>query len=158
MGVSMVEKMLEDCKMSTYQRSPLQIRAAAEGQKTDHAKEKITDPAKFVGDVMKTQGISVFSKTYCPYCQKALNIMKEANVEMTVYQLDLLQEPANGPVQQELNKITGTMSVPQIFVGGKFIGQASDIEKLKGSGTLKETLEKNVGTFFGEIPSQAIGA
>eukprot|EP00746_Dinoflagellata_sp_MGD_P166366 gnl/MRDRNA2_/MRDRNA2_96195_c0_seq1.p1 gnl/MRDRNA2_/MRDRNA2_96195_c0~~gnl/MRDRNA2_/MRDRNA2_96195_c0_seq1.p1 ORF type:complete len:216 (+),score=57.67 gnl/MRDRNA2_/MRDRNA2_96195_c0_seq1:739-1386(+) len=136
--VSMVEKMLEDCKSSTYVGATPKSEAAPDPPKP----EKIEDPAKFVSDAMKKGGISVFAKTYCPYCQNALKIMEEENADMTVYQLDLFQEPANGPVQQELNKMTGTLSVPQIFVDGKFIGGASDIEKLKADGTLKETLEK----------------
>jgi glutaredoxin len=130
--VSMVEKMLEDLGGSTFKGT-----AAAKQAPPD----KITDPAKFVGDAMKKKGISVFAKTYCPYCQTALKIMEGENADMTVYQLDLFQEPANGPVQQELNKISGTMSVPQIFVDGKFIGGASDIEKLKEAGTLKDALK-----------------
>lgn len=136
--ISMVEKMLEDCKASTSKgasKSPAPAAPAAPA-----AGKKIEDPAKFVGDVVGAGGITVFSKTYCPFCQKALKILEEEAADMTVYQLDEYKEPANGPVQQELNKITGTLSVPQIFVGGKFIGGATDIEKLKADGKLKEAL------------------
>jgi len=132
--ISMVEKMLEDCKANASPGAP---KAPAPAPA---APEKIADPAKFVGDVVGAGGIQVFSKSYCPYCKKALEILKEENADMTVYQLDEYQEPANGPVQQELNKITGTLSVPQVFVEGKFIGGATDIEKLKADGKLKEAL------------------
>merc|ERR1719359_2550822 len=132
--------MIEDCKASTYKGAPKSPAPAAPAAPAPI--EKISDPAKFVGDVVEAGGISVFAKTYCPYCQNALKILQEENADMQVYQLDEYQEPANGPVQQELNKITGTLSVPQIFVGGKFIGGASDIEKLKTDGKLKETLAK----------------
>lgn len=136
--ISMVEKMLEDCKASTYKGAPKSPAPAAPAAPA--AKDKITDPAKFVSDVVGAGGISVFAKSYCPYCKQALSILKEEGADMTVYQLDEYQEPANGPVQQELNKITGSLSVPQIFVDGKCIGGASELEALKADGKLKEAL------------------
>lgn len=68
---------------------------------------------------------------------------------MIVHQLDELKEPANGPVQQELNKITGTLTCPQVFVGGKFMGQGKEMEDLKGAGKLKSTLEEAGASFGG---------
>lgn len=66
---------------------------------------------------------------------------------MEVYQLDQMGEPPNGPVQLELEKVTGMKSVPQVFVGGKFIGDGSKIEGLQSGGTLKKELEDAGGSF-----------
>jgi glutaredoxin len=134
--ISMVEKMLEDCTASSYRGIPAgPVKAALP------KKPPITDPAKFVADAIKSKGISVFSKTYCPASKRTLSILKGAKAKMSVYQLDLYQEPANGPVQQELNKMTGVLSVPQVFVDGKFIGSGEKMEELAAAGTLKETLQ-----------------
>lgn len=93
--ISMVEKMLEDCKASESKGA-----SKAPAPAPPAAPEKIADPAKFVTDVVGKGGISVFSKSYCPFCKTALSILKEEGADMTVYQLDEYQEPANGPVQQ----------------------------------------------------------
>merc|ERR1712224_24567 len=93
--ISMVDKMLEDCKASTYRGIP-----AGPVKKPEPKKDPIKDPAKFVADVMKTKGISVFSKTFCPSSKATLSILEGEKAKMTVYQLDLYQEPTNGPVQQ----------------------------------------------------------
>lgn len=69
------------------------------------------------------------------------------NADMTVYQLDQLGEPANGPVQQELEKIIGVISVPQVFVDGKFFGVGGDVEELKAAGTVKSKLTELGGSF-----------
>jgi len=66
---------------------------------------------------------------------------------MTVHHLDTLGEPKNGPVQQELEKITGIMSVPQVFVKGKFIGNGQTIDDLKAAGTLRTKMEEAGATF-----------
>merc|ERR1712048_1281205 len=91
--ISMVEKMLEDCKASTSKGASKSPAPAAPA-----AGKKIADPAKFVGDVVGAGGITVFSKTYCPFCQKALKMLEEEAADMIVYQLDEYKEPANGPV------------------------------------------------------------
>jgi glutaredoxin-related protein len=54
---------------------------------------------------------------------------------MTDHVLDLLGEPANGPVQQELEKITGQLTVPQVFVSGKFVGGADFFDELREKGS-----------------------
>lgn len=66
---------------------------------------------------------------------------------MEVFQLDLLGEPPNGPVQQELQKKTGIITVPQVFVGGKFMGSGGEIGELAAAGTLKKTMEDAGASF-----------
>jgi len=60
---------------------------------------------------------------------------------MMVFELDELGEPRNGLVQQELEKITGVLTVPQVFVDGEFIGGANDIDELRSTNMLKKTLQ-----------------
>lgn len=67
---------------------------------------------------------------------------------MTVYQLDKMGEPANGPVQQEMSKLSGKMSVPQVYINGKFIGGGNELEELSASKKLKQTLS-DAGASFG---------
>eukprot|EP00239_Pterosperma_sp_CCMP1384_P002356 CAMPEP_0197849632 /NCGR_PEP_ID=MMETSP1438-20131217/12759_1 /TAXON_ID=1461541 /ORGANISM="Pterosperma sp., Strain CCMP1384" /LENGTH=58 /DNA_ID=CAMNT_0043462411 /DNA_START=292 /DNA_END=468 /DNA_ORIENTATION=- len=48
-------------------------------------------------------------------------------------------EPRNGPVQQELEKITGVITVPQVFINGKFWG-TNDKVKTLGQNQLQSEL------------------
>lgn len=66
---------------------------------------------------------------------------------MTVHELDLLGEPRNGPVQQELQKITGVITVPQVFINGKFAGPAEAFDEKVAAKTL-DTYLKEQGVDF----------
>ena len=60
---------------------------------------------------------------------------------MIVHELDSLGEPRNGPVQQELQKRTGILTVPQVFISGKFFGDASAVDRKVDAGTLVAELQ-----------------
>lgn len=60
---------------------------------------------------------------------------------------DALSACSGGAMKVELMKITGQSSVPQVFIGGEFIGGCNDgglggVKPLKASGQLEERLIK----------------
>tara|TARA_B110000208_G_scaffold22743_1_gene29045 strand:- start:304 stop:537 length:234 start_codon:yes stop_codon:yes gene_type:complete len=57
-----------------------------------------------------------------------------------IHELDRLGEPRNGDVQQLLKEVSGTLTVPQIFIGGAFVCGGDDAETLLRDGTLKRLL------------------
>merc|ERR1712093_786821 len=82
-------------------------------------------PAKDSVEAKIAQGkrTVVFSKTYCPYCRQAKNLLKEG-----------------GDWQAYLGQKTGQRTVPSIFIGGKFVGGCSDLQAKHKSGELKTLL------------------
>lgn len=40
--------------------------------------------------LIKETPVLVFSKTYCPYCSEAKNILRKANLSLAIYELDSL--------------------------------------------------------------------
>ena len=40
---------------------------------------------------IKKNQITVFSKTWCPYCTKAKNLLRQNNLNFKVYEIDLGQ-------------------------------------------------------------------
>lgn len=92
-----------------------------------------------------------------------VRFLDDENAKMTVLYLDTLGEPKNGPVQQELEKITGFLSTPQVFVNGRFVSGGKDMEKvpsLKGStylvkepDVLKMKMKEAGATFWPKLPS-----
>ena len=62
-------------------------------------------------------------------------------LRLDVIELDVIGEPRNGPVQQELQKRSGILSVPQVFKSdGTFVGADDKIQELARSGALAAAL------------------
>lgn len=80
--------------------------------------------------------IEVYTKNYCPYCVKAKTLLNSLNVEFE--EIDITDTPEK---IEELKAKSGAMTVPQIFVDGKFIGGATDIEALNEEGKLMGILK-----------------
>lgn len=80
----------------------------------------------------------IFSKSYCPYCDKAKRAFADLGATPVVHELD--ERSDGGAIQAELGKVTGATSVPRVFVNGKFIGGGDDTAALKKSGALKTML------------------
>ncbi|MBW2965292.1 glutaredoxin [Candidatus Woesearchaeota archaeon] len=65
----------------------------------------------------------VYTKTYCPYCSRAKQMLESAGIEYEEIQLKTPEE------FDALKKRTGHMTVPQVFIDDKFIGGSDDLEK-----------------------------
>jgi glutaredoxin 3 len=79
--------------------------------------------------------IAVFSKSYCPYCTRAKNLLKERGLLFEALELDQRQDGSD--IQAELQKITGQRTVPNIFINGSSIGGCDDLFALDKKGKLK---------------------
>ena len=64
-----------------------------------------------------------------------------------VVELDTMGEARNGEVQAILKDMTGRVTVPNIFVGGKSIGGGDDLLALQRKGKLAPML-KEMGCRF----------
>ncbi len=83
----------------------------------------------------------MFSKTFCPYCDQAKEILSSADVKFDVTELDTVPE---GPKMQDaLQEITGQRTVPNIFIGGTHVGGCSDLQAKIKNGSVFELFEKN---------------
>lgn len=83
--------------------------------------------------------VMMFGKTYCPFCKRALAILKEAFGD-AVTELNIEARADCDEIQDELLKMTGGRSVPRVFVKGKFIGGCDDVTALAQKGALKQLL------------------
>ena len=93
----------------------------------------------WIDSVIQKTPVVVFSKTYCPYCTKAKNTLKNliTNSNIIIYELD---EMDNGNEIQNALSFTGATSVPRVFVGGKFIGGGDDTVAKAKSGELQKLI------------------
>eukprot|EP00960_Hanusia_phi_P077001 768637-Hanusia_phi.AAC.1 len=61
--------------------------------------------------------VVIFSKSYCPFCMKAKNVLESLNAKYEVLELDLRDD--GNAIQDVLNTLSGGRSVPRVFVKGK---------------------------------------
>ena len=90
--------------------------------------------------MVQKSNVAVFSKSYCPYCKLAKDVLDTAGVKASVMELDL--RPDGSDIQNELQRLTGQATVPHVFIKEVFVGGGTDVEKLHKSGRLEKLLSK----------------
>jgi glutaredoxin len=83
----------------------------------------------------------VFSRSHCPYCLDAKELLKKKNIVFSSIELD--EVPMGRLIQEELFSLTGHWTVPNIFLKGKHIGGCNDLHALNDSGGLLPLYGKN---------------
>eukprot|EP00414_Alexandrium_minutum_P006152 CAMPEP_0113824060 /NCGR_PEP_ID=MMETSP0328-20130328/3054_1 /TAXON_ID=39455 /ORGANISM="Alexandrium minutum" /LENGTH=184 /DNA_ID=CAMNT_0000792001 /DNA_START=86 /DNA_END=640 /DNA_ORIENTATION=- /assembly_acc=CAM_ASM_000350 len=79
------------------------------------------DEDSTVEDYVKECEIVAFVMPPCPYCAKAVKALKDAG-----YNPKEVQTPKGSALRKELEKITGSTSVPKVWVKGEFVGGCND--------------------------------
>jgi len=80
--------------------------------------------------------IKVYSKSYCPFCQRAINLFKKKNINFEI--IDITEDEERMTI---LSQETNCDTVPQIFIGGEFIGGCDELMALEAEGNLDKMLE-----------------
>ncbi|CAM9428661.1 unnamed protein product [Choristocarpus tenellus] len=71
--------------------------------------------------------VMIFSWARCPFCTKAKGLLGDLIEDPADYQVAELDEmPEGGAIRYELSQLTGRTSVPQIWIGGEYVGGCSD--------------------------------
>ena len=72
-----------------------------------------------IAEIIEAAPVVVFSAPDCPYCDEAKAALHEAGVAFT-------EVAASDWQRAQLTKRTGSRTVPQVFVGGEFVGGCHD--------------------------------
>ncbi len=84
--------------------------------------------------------VKIYIWTHCPFCISALDLLKQKNILAETIILD------NKPKElQELKSTTKHYTVPQIFIGSKFIGGYTELAQLNSSGELDALINNEQG-------------
>lgn len=83
----------------------------------------------------QTKEIEIYTWDHCPYCKKALELLRKKNLQFKQIKID-----GDEQAREELSKKTkgNKKSVPQIFIGGVSIGGCDDLHALEDNGKLDE--------------------
>lgn len=82
--------------------------------------------------------VTLFSKTWCPYCDESKETFAKIGVQYKLQELDL--NPLSDKDIQRLNTICGFKTVPKIFIGTNCIGGNAELQVYYKSGELKGLL------------------
>lgn len=91
-------------------------------------------------NLVSSNPVVVFSKSYCPYCQKVKQLLSKIGANPTIIELDI--EGDGSEIQSALGKWTGQQTVPNVFIGGKHIGGCDDTVAKSKSGDLVSLLKE----------------
>ncbi|KAF4533494.1 hypothetical protein B566_EDAN000979 [Ephemera danica] len=94
----------------------------------------------FVDRMIQQHKVMVFSKSFCPFCDKVKDTFKEINQSFESLELDTLGE-WGAELQEALFTKTKQRTVPNVFVNQRHIGGCDATIAYHRSGQLKELLE-----------------
>lgn len=79
--------------------------------------------------------IEIYTKPYCPYCERAKTLFGKKNVEFTE-----IVASSDVELRREMNERSGRNTFPQIFIDGLHIGGCDDLMALESRGGLDSLL------------------
>ncbi|HOE42512.1 MAG TPA: glutaredoxin 3 [Rhodoferax sp.] len=76
--------------------------------------------------------VKMYTTAVCPYCIRAKQLLKARGVE----HIDEIRIDLHPDEVQEMMRLTGRRTVPQIFIGNTHVGGCDDLIALDGQGGL----------------------
>ncbi|XP_048858389.1 thioredoxin reductase 3 [Brienomyrus brachyistius] len=91
-----------------------------------------------IKELIDTNQVLIFSKSYCPYCNKVKDLFNELNVKYSALELDLMDDGSD--YQEMLLELTGQKTVPNVFVNKTHIGGSDKTLQAHKDGLLQKLL------------------
>jgi len=105
------------------------------------ATETITmSTSEEIDRLVKEHKVMVFSKSTCPFCSRAKDVLRAEGIDFQTLELDTLPPTEMEEMQQTFVQLTGARTVPRIFIEGECIGGCDDLSALRKSGKLAKAL------------------
>jgi len=80
--------------------------------------------------------VVIYTTTSCPYCTRAKAFLRSKNVDFE--EIDVSRDER---LQEEIIRLSGRRTVPQIFINGKSVGGFDNIKQMDATGDLDRLLE-----------------
>uniref|UniRef100_A0A4W6FGD9 thioredoxin-disulfide reductase (NADPH) n=1 Tax=Lates calcarifer TaxID=8187 RepID=A0A4W6FGD9_LATCA len=91
-----------------------------------------------IQQLIDSNQVVVFSKSYCPYCVKVKDLFTELKVECNVVELDLIEDGTS--YQDMLLEMTGQKTVPNVFINKTHVGGCDKTMQAHKDGSLQQLL------------------
>ena len=82
--------------------------------------------------------VLMYSTHVCPYCRMAERLLEKKGVQAEKVMVD--ENPAR---REEMIRLTGRTSVPQIFIGNTHVGGYTELAALDRAGRLDDLLGRD---------------
>ena len=110
--------------------------------------ERIANGANFVDRVIvdKKNPVILFSLSWCSFCRAAKQLLAQKEIPYQVFELDrgeFLEAVVQREVRKRLQALTGSGTLPQLFIGGDSVGGYSESQAAVSDGSLTALLEKH---------------
>jgi glutaredoxin 3 len=79
--------------------------------------------------------VAIYTTSYCPYCFAAKALLRSKNVDFE--EIDVTE---NRALREEMERLSGRKTVPQLFIDGQAIGGFDDVRRLDDTGELDRML------------------
>ena len=73
--------------------------------------------------------VFIFSKSYCPYCDQAKDLLDALGIKHTSTEVDQKTNEFSDAFVQYVNTHAGVRTYPKVYVGEKCIGGFSELQK-----------------------------
>ncbi|MGO9930206.1 MAG: glutaredoxin 3 [Steroidobacteraceae bacterium] len=83
-----------------------------------------------------TQPVTVYAADWCPYCQRARDLLARKNIAFVEINVD-----EDFKFREEMIARSNRRTVPQIFIGDRHIGGCDDLFALDGNGELDRLIQ-----------------
>ncbi|KAM3703929.1 hypothetical protein ACB098_04G133500 [Castanea mollissima] len=98
------------------------------------SKEELEMALNKAKEIVSSNPVIVFSKTYCGYCKRVKQLFIQLGASYKIIELD--EERDGSDIQSALAEWTGQRTVPNVFIGGKHIGGCDTIIEKYQAGQL----------------------
>ncbi|GJQ12587.1 hypothetical protein GpartN1_g4378.t1 [Galdieria partita] len=92
-----------------------------------------------VQQLISSAFVVVFSKSWCPFCDRVKHIFRTLGVSIKVVELN--EEKDGSAMQTALYELTRQRTVPNVFINGQHLGGCDQVMELERKGALKKLLE-----------------
>jgi glutaredoxin len=92
-------------------------------------------------EVLHRYPVVIFTLRYCRECKESLEFLSRLGVQPHIIDLDD-HKPIKDYIMEHMRKMTDRWQVPNLFVGGEYIGGFQRMEGMHGNGELVPKLQK----------------
>lgn len=97
-------------------------------------------------EIISSNRVVVFSKSWCPFCVKVKKLFESLNVEFKAFEFDLMKEDGS-TLHEALIERYKQKTVPCVFINGNHVGGCDSTLKAHKDGKLTELLENKARTY-----------
>uniref|UniRef100_A0A915PP93 Glutaredoxin domain-containing protein n=1 Tax=Setaria digitata TaxID=48799 RepID=A0A915PP93_9BILA len=95
---------------------------------------------QFVDELIKSKKVVVVSKSWCIYCKRVRKALAAYPLQDVMEWIDINKRPDGRKILNYTRQITGSRTLPRIFIGGEFFGGCNELYASKKNGVLEKKL------------------